>query len=122
MNDSNSYIVGNYNKIKQVFINLFKNALEAIDDKGKIHLELSYDDDFVYIYLKDNGVGIPAHFVDRIFEPFFTTKESGTGLGMIITNKIIQEHNGQLTIRSKEKIGTEITVKLPRVEVEQKII
>ena len=123
MNDLNTYIEGSYNQIKQVFINLFKNAIEAIDDdNSKIHLELCHDDGFVYIYLKDNGVGIPAHLFERIFEPFFTTKESGTGLGMIITNKIIQEHNGQLKIRSKEKVGTEILVKLPCVETEEKVV
>lgn len=111
-NDVQAFIEGSYNQIKQVFINLLKNALEAVDEGGKIHIELCEDNGDVYIYIQDDGIGIPPHIVDRIFEPFFTTKESGTGLGMVITNKIIQEHNGTLQIRSKEKVGTELLIKL----------
>lgn len=115
-NNLHPSIEGSYNQIKQVFINLLKNAVEAIDDSGNIRVELCIEDDFVYISIKDTGAGIPAHIIDRIFEPFFTTKMNGTGLGMVITNKIIQEHHGTIKIRSKEKIGTEILIKLPYVE------
>ena len=121
-NGINPYIEGSYNKIKQVFINLLKNAIEAIDENGKIHLDLHHKDGHVYIYLKDNGIGIPEHIVNRIFEPFFTTKESGTGLGMVVTNKIIQEHKGTLQIRSKEKIGTEILIKIPCVDLDETVL
>ena len=120
-NGINPYIKGSYNQIKQVFINLLKNAIEAIDENGKIQIETYLKDGHVYIYLKDNGTGIPEHIVDRIFEPFFTTKESGTGLGMVVTNKIIQEHKGTLQIRSKEKIGTEVLIKIPYADLEETV-
>lgn len=106
-------INGNANQIKQVFINLFQNAIEAIDYEGKITLTLSNDDDHLFIHLMDTGAGIPPHLLKRIFEPFYTTKSKGTGLGMMITNKIITEHMGSITLRSQEQVGTEISITFP---------
>lgn len=112
-------ILGNKNQIKQVFINLIKNAIEAIGEQGTINLEICLDNDTEFsISIKDSGCGIPAHLLDRIFEPFYTTKTKGTGLGMMITNKIIQDHGGTINIRSKEKVGTEILMKFPVLEIE----
>ena len=116
-NGIHAYINGSVNQIKQVFINVFKNAIEAIERDGKIDIELCYDDRSVFIYIKDSGAGIPMHVLERIFEPFYTTKTKGTGLGMMVTKKIIQEHNGAIKIRSKEKIGTEVLIQLPYIEI-----
>ncbi|MGM9949240.1 MAG: nitrogen regulation protein NR(II) [Lysinibacillus sp.] len=106
-------INGNANHIKQVLINLIKNAVEAIDRDGKLLIGVSNVEDDLCIFIKDSGIGIPAHLLDRIFEPFYTTKSKGTGLGMMITNKIIKEHQGVIGICSKENAGTEITIRLP---------
>lgn len=111
--DVHTVINGNLNGIKQVFINLIKNAIEAIDSNGEISIDLYNEENRLHIHIKDTGIGIPPDLLDRIFEPFYTTKSKGTGLGMIITNKIIQDHSGSITINSKEKVGTEILILFP---------
>ncbi|WP_332649627.1 two-component system sensor histidine kinase NtrB [Lysinibacillus sp. 54212] len=111
--DVYAVINGNENQIKQVFINIMKNAIEAIDRNGKISISLYTESGYVFIHLKDTGIGIPQQMLERIFEPFYTTKSKGTGLGMMITNKIIQDHGGKITIQSQENIGTEILIKIP---------
>lgn len=111
-------ISGNKNQIKQVLINLFKNAIEAISDGGTITLEVSLSTDRkeVLINLKDTGCGIPSYVLERMFEPFYTTKTKGTGLGMMIINKIIQDHHGTIKIESQEEVGTEILLSFPIVQ------
>ena len=113
MEEKTAFIFGNANQIKQVFINLLKNAMEAIEKEGSIHILLRKDREHIIISLKDSGIGIPPHLLERIFEPFYTTKSTGTGLGMMITNKIITEHMGGITICSKEQVGTEVSISLP---------
>lgn len=115
LNHHYTMINGNENQIKQVFINLIKNAIEAIDRDGKIHLELNHHNDRLFISIKDTGIGIPPHVLDKIFEPFYTTKSKGTGLGMMITNKIIQEHKGTINVRSEENVGTEVLISFPTI-------
>ncbi|AWE06484.1 PAS domain-containing sensor histidine kinase [Lysinibacillus sp. 2017] len=111
----NTIIMGNENQIKQVFINLIKNAIEAISEKGTIKLEMckSSDEKSIYITIKDTGCGIPPHVLERVFEPFYTTKSKGTGLGMMIINKVIQDHQGTIKIKSKQNMGTEILLSFP---------
>ncbi len=111
----NAMIHGNANQIKQIFINLFKNSMEAINDCGTITIELCKDMDKnkVFIGIKDTGCGIPPHVLERIFEPFYTTKTKGTGLGMMIINKIIQDHHGTIKITSKQNVGTDILISFP---------
>lgn len=111
----NAMIVGNKNQIKQVFINLIKNAIEAIEEDGKITIELckSENNKEIHIAIKDTGCGIPPHVLDNIFEPFYTTKTKGTGLGMVIINKIILDHQGTIKIKSKQNEGTQILIYLP---------
>lgn len=108
-------IIGNENQIKQVFINLIKNAIEAIVENGTIQIELykSEDKKSIYISIKDTGCGISPQVLERIFEPFYTTKTKGTGLGMMIINKVIQDHQGTIQICSKQKVGTKILLCLP---------
>jgi two-component system sporulation sensor kinase A len=101
------------NQLKQVFINFLKNAIEAMPNGGEITIELKkYSIDKVKIIFKDTGVGMPQHILKRIGEPFFTTKESGTGLGIMISKQIIENHNGSFYIWSDES-GTVIEVILP---------
>lgn len=110
---STAKILGNENQIKQVLINTVKNAMEAIGENGIVQIQTYTEKDQLHINIHDSGCGIPPHLLERIFEPFYTTKTKGTGLGMMIINKIIQDHQGSIKIQSKLKIGTEISICLP---------
>ena len=70
----------------------------------------------------DNGIGIPQENIDKIFEPYFTTKDFGTGLGLTLVYKIVKEHQGDITVRSKEGQGTEFTLNFPIPQKEKKLI
>ncbi|WP_308635813.1 PAS domain S-box protein [Paenibacillus silvisoli] len=101
-------------QLKQVFINLIKNAMEAMPDGGKIQIIASRpNEDFIAIQVIDEGQGIPPELIARIGSPFYTTKETGTGLGMMATMQIIHAHNGTLDISSREGQGTTIHIRLP---------
>jgi len=110
----NSYVVGEPNQIKQVFINILKNSIEALDKRGSLDITTTLiKEGYIGVHIKDNGVGMSQEVVDQIFEPFFTTKSSGTGLGMMISKKIIYEHGGEIKITSQVNIGTEVSIYLP---------
>lgn len=103
----------NKNRLKQVFINFLKNSIEAIDDGGYITIEINkLSSNKVRVLFKDTGIGIPQHLLKCIGEPFFTTKENGTGLGIMISKQIIENHKGSVHIKSDEN-GTIIEVILP---------
>jgi PAS domain S-box-containing protein len=99
-------------QIKQVFINFFKNAIEAMDS-GKIIVNLKADGEFACVEIIDEGCGIPESLLSRVGEPFFTTKESGTGLGLMVSYQIINDHGGDIQVESKEGEGTKFTIRLP---------
>lgn len=108
--------------LRQVFINLLKNAIEAIeeavqelgeDSPRRIMFQIEADKSTTVIHLRDTGGGILQEDVQRIFEPYYTTKESGTGLGLMVTEGIIRQHGGQLDVHSQVGVGTEITITLP---------
>ncbi|MFD2446934.1 PAS domain S-box protein [Bacillus sp. CGMCC 1.16607] len=101
------------NQLKQVFINFLKNAIEAMPDGGTITIEIKkLCTEKIKIFFKDTGIGIPQNILKRIGEPFFTTKEEGTGLGIMISKQIIENHNGTVHFWS-DKMGTMIEVILP---------
>ncbi|MDN7244366.1 ATP-binding protein [Planococcus shenhongbingii] len=109
------FILGEDHRLKQVLINLLKNSVEAIGQHGQITISVeNFDDGFVSLRLRDNGSGISREVLLKIFEPFYTTKSEGTGLGLIISQKIIRELGGSLEIESEEGIGTTATVLLPK--------
>lgn len=113
-NAPDSFVVGEPNQIKQVFINILKNSIEALDKGGSLEITTRIEEDgFLEIHIRDNGAGMSQEVVDQIFEPFFTTKSSGTGLGMMISEKIIHEHGGKIKIASKVTVGTEVSIYLP---------
>ncbi|MCC3358441.1 ATP-binding protein [Bacillus sp. REN16] len=101
------------NKLKQVFINILKNSIEAMEDGGLIDISMYPKAGNAVIRIADNGSGIPADMLTRIGKAFFTTKEKGTGLGLMICQTIIQEHGGQMTIDSVENQGTTVEILLP---------
>jgi PAS domain S-box-containing protein len=107
-------IIGMENRLKQVFINLLKNAMEAMPTGGEIIVEAKREDEStLYISVKDQGTGIPEDRLDKLGQPFYTLKEKGTGLGLTVCKKIIQEHNGSMTFQSEVGAGTTVIVRLP---------
>ncbi|SMP71865.1 Signal transduction histidine kinase regulating C4-dicarboxylate transport system [Desulfonatronum zhilinae] len=101
------------NQIKQVLINLTKNALEAMPDGGELFISTGQDADFVRIEIKDTGRGIPEEIMKKLFHPFFSTKAKGTGLGLAVSYKLVQDHGGEITVWSAPDQGARFTVRLP---------
>ena len=100
-------------QIKQVFFNVIKNAFQAMPDGGVLHIEISHDREFLCIAFRDTGVGIAPEELGRVFEPYHTTKSTGSGLGLMIVQRIIQDHGGHLELMSKPEEGTQISIYLP---------
>lgn len=107
------YIEGDYNKLKQVFINIFKNCYEAIQESGIIDIDTNIENKMYIIKIKDNGVGMSSETLSKIGEIFYTTKSHGTGIGVALSKQIITAHNGKLEYTSKINEGTITTVKIP---------
>ncbi len=102
------------NQLKQVFLNLINNAIQAMHSGGILKIVTGKKDDTVMIEITDNGTGIPDEVLPRIFEPFFTTKkEKGTGLGLPISYRIVENHGGKIEVKSKLNVGTTFRVYLP---------
>ncbi|RSK25990.1 PAS domain S-box protein [Bacillus sp. HMF5848] len=108
-------VICNPNQLKQVFINLIKNSMEAMPDGGDIIMNIKYTPDKAEIAVIDNGAGISEKRLEKLGEPFYSTKEKGTGLGLAVSNRIIDQHDGTITFDSKVGIGTTVTVTLPIV-------
>ncbi|MCK9377331.1 MAG: ATP-binding protein [Syntrophobacterales bacterium] len=103
-------------QIQQVLVNLFVNAIQAMDHGGELFIDASYDQDrdMVVLTVRDTGTGIKKEILPNIFDPFFTTKSTkGTGLGLSVSYGIIQQHHGEITVESEEGQGTTFTIKLP---------
>lgn len=101
------------NQLKQVFINIIKNAIEAMPQGGQIAMKVRRSGDFVSVQVADSGCGIPQNRIARLGEPFYSLKEKGTGLGLMICYKIIKEHKGTLQIDSEVGRGTTVEIILP---------
>ncbi|WP_182299581.1 PAS domain-containing sensor histidine kinase [Cohnella cholangitidis] len=104
------------NQIKQVFMNVLKNAIESMPQGGQIEIALYMKDNgTIMTRIVDQGVGIPEDRLEKIGEPFFSLKESGTGLGLMVCNRIIEAHKGKITIRSVVNEGTTLEIELPSI-------
>jgi two-component system sensor histidine kinase HydH len=102
-------------KIKQVFINLLQNAVEAISEEGQISIKMKEsEDNKVFISIEDNGCGMTEEVKAKIFEPLFTTKTKGLGLGLSIVKEILLQHNGEIEVESELNKGTKIKIFLPK--------
>ena len=112
--NSNAKVKGNETEIREVFINIIKNAIEAISEEGYIEITSEVKGSNAVIEFRDNGMGMNLEVVRRSFEPFFTTKgKKGSGLGLSVSYKIIQDHGGTMKIDSKESFGTVFYIELP---------
>lgn len=112
--DEDANIIGDKEKLKQVFINIIFNGVQSMDNGGTITINTEIIDNGVSISFIDTGMGIKKEDLGKIFNPFFTTKEQGVGLGLSISHRIIQDHKGYMTIDSIESKGTKIDIYLPK--------
>jgi PAS domain S-box-containing protein len=107
-------VMADKNQIKQVFFNLTKNAMEAMQPGGKLRIRSGIDDESVYLLIGDSGTGIKQDDLVKLFQPYHTTKTGGHGLGLMIVQRIMRAHGGQVGIESKEGVGTVVTLQFPR--------
>ena len=120
-NNSSNYINGDEEQLNRVFINLIKNSIESIHDKGrknddfkgKINIDIKDDSDYIYVTVTDNGIGFDHVDKTKMLTPYFTTKKNGTGLGLAIVTKIISDHGSLITFNSIAN-GAKIEVTIPR--------
>jgi len=114
IDDKALLVTGDKYSLKQVFLNLFKNSMDAMEHGGVLSIQTSLIGDQVEITVADEGCGIPEQDKEKIFSPFFTTKKHGTGLGLCISKRIIEEHaDSSLSMKSKEGKGTSFKISLP---------
>jgi len=106
-------VYGDPEKIKQALINVILNGIQAMPRGGILDINLKLQGNEVIINIKDTGVGIDEEHKEKIFNPFFTTKDEGTGLGLTITYKIIEEHGGKIQVKSKKREGSLFIITLP---------
>lgn len=111
-----SIVRADRNRVKQVFFNVIRNAMEAMTAGGELRIKTQADDDNVYLRFGDSGEGISREAVPRLFEPFHTTKKDGHGLGLMVVQRIMRDHGGQIGIESREGFGTIVTLQFPRKE------
>lgn len=113
--DDEIYVEGDYNRLKQVFINLFKNSLESKRKEDLVvNVKIKEDNNNCIISMKDNGNGMSKETLEKIYNDFFTTKETGTGIGIPYIKEIIELHHGTLTYKSRENRGTTVLITLPK--------
>ena len=109
-----SLVTGDESQLKQVFINVMKNAIDAMPNGGAMSVEARmYDEKEIMIRVMDRGCGIPKERLSKIGEPFYTTKEKGTGLGLMVSKRIMEAHHGEIKIMSEEGVGTIVDIVLP---------
>ncbi len=108
-------VMASTNQMRQVLLNMFKNAKEAMPKGGTLTVRTGREDKHVLIHIEDTGVGIPEEIRDKIFEAFFTTKQrvKGVGLGLSVCYGIIRDHGGEIRVESEEGKGTTFTLRLP---------
>lgn len=117
IDDATLYAYVDKSQTEQIFLNIINNAIEAMEPGG--HLKIKVKSvilekiPYIQINFKDNGSGIEDAILDKIFDPFFTTKAKGTGLGLVVVSKLVEENNGKIEIESKLSVGTKIKVYLP---------
>ncbi|MGM0556267.1 MAG: ATP-binding protein [Myxococcota bacterium] len=106
------------NQLRQALLNILRNAIEANPDGGTVRVEVERGGEVARIVVSDEGPGIDADILDQIFDPFFTTKSNGTGIGLAMTQQIVEEHNGRLAVESSETGGARFVIDLPLVHTE----
>lgn len=111
---SDTLVAFHESHFKQVLLNTIKNSLEAVEEKGKIKIKLDQTNECIRVRIIDNGKGISKKRLARIGEPYFTNKEKGTGIGLTICFKLMNDYNGEMSVKSKVGWGTTVTLLLPK--------
>ena len=109
-------------QLQQVLVNLIKNAMQAMTRGGTLKLQTGQGTEGVWVSVTDTGGGIPEEQINRIFEPFYTTKKKGTGLGLMIVQRIVRAHEGKIEIESRVGQGTTFRIWLPSHERKPKLL
>ncbi len=110
------FVMADPEQLKQVFVNLISNAVQAMsEDGGDLTVATGCEDEFVFVRFTDSGPGIPTETLGKVFDPFFSTRDDGTGLGLTIVHRIVDEHDGHIEVASDPEMGTAFTVHLPAV-------
>lgn len=107
-------VMADANQVKQAFFNIMKNAADAMGPGGQLRIQSRADDENVYLQFGDTGAGIKQDDLVRLFQPYHTTKPGGHGLGLMIVQRIMRDHGGQIGMESKEGVGTLVTLQFPR--------
>jgi PAS domain S-box-containing protein len=107
-------VMADRGQLKQVFFNITKNAMEAMEPGGRLKIKSRADDDSVYLLFGDSGSGIRQEDMPRLFQPYHTTKRGGHGLGLMIVQRIMHAHGGDVGIESRRGLGTVVTLQFPR--------
>jgi signal transduction histidine kinase len=105
-------------QLHQVLLNLLLNAVQAIDGSGKVTVQVRHESEFAVVAVNDSGRGIPPEHVQHIFRPFYTTKGNGTGLGLSLSRRIVEQHHGRIDVTSEIGKGTQFRVYLPLKDTE----
>ncbi|AJD92437.1 sporulation kinase [Jeotgalibacillus malaysiensis] len=113
LDHEDKFVYGDRNQIVQVFMNLVKNSIEAIEENGEILIKPSVQGDEIQIELRDSGPGIPEELIEKVSEAFYTTKEKGMGLGLTVCHRIVHAHGGSLVFENLPEGGTNAIVQLP---------
>ncbi|MFC3038848.1 ATP-binding protein [Virgibacillus xinjiangensis] len=111
-----SFIYCDRSQVKQVLLNLIKNSIEAMEEPGRIVVKTIKNTEEICIQVTDEGAGVPDELIHKLGEPFFTTKKGGTGLGLMITKKILERHNGKLSVKRNEEKGSTFMISFPTQE------
>jgi signal transduction histidine kinase len=107
------YMSGDAEKMKQTFINILMNGCQAMNGEGYLTVEIQKNSKYVNVSITDTGKGIHPDDISTIFDPFVTTREMGVGLGLAISKRVIEDHHGKISVKSKLAKGTTFTVSLP---------
>lgn len=107
-------VMADRNQIKQAIFNVIKNAMEAMPGDGALQISTRNDDEFVYLQFADTGTGIQQENLNRVFRPYFTTKKEGHGLGLMIIQRIMRDHGGQVGLDSRPGLGTVVSLQFPQ--------
>ena len=110
------YLNADYNRLKQVFINLLKNTIEAKKDQENLLVEIKIKTTStkIKITIEDNGIGMSKDSLNHLYETFYTTKQTGTGLGVVYSKEVIELHGGTIKYESKLNKGTKVSIDIPR--------
>lgn len=110
-------VLADADQLKQIAVNLISNAVQAMEDGGgDVTVKTAFRSGYVEMVFADNGPGIPPETVGKVFDPFYSTRDEGTGLGLTIVHRIVDEHNGHIEVESEPGEGTRFTVSLPAME------